>query len=371
MKYAYFQMGVNPGRNARATMFYLWRPPEMKKTLIALAVLVASGVASAQSSVTLYGLADAYVGSVNTKTTTAAGASTSLRKTVVDSGGFGSSRFGLTGGEDLGGGLKAIFTLESGFDLSTGAGGTNSVFNRQSLVGLSGGFGVLRLGKMWSPYDEVNGVGAGAFNEIFSPANNNVFASNSYNANPSNSINYTTPNISGFSAALSYSFGENKTATVDAGSVISANAQYAGGPITVALSVQNEKSTGASPALKLTKLGAAYDLGVVTLRAGVGMVKNGTTGLFGAGAYDKAQDVQFGVDVPLGNALAVSAGVASSKITFVGGAEIKSTGFGVAAKYILSKRTFFYTGLQLAKNKGAGTLEVKTNVFAAGVQHKF
>ena len=344
----------------------------MKKNLIAMAVLSAAGVASAQSSVTLYGLADAYVGSINTKTTTAAGVSTSLRQNVVNSGGFGSSRFGLSGGEDLGGGLKAIFQLESGVNIDTGAGGTNSVFNRQSLVGLSGGFGVLRLGKMWSPYDEVNGIGAGAFNEIFSPANNNVFASNLYNANPSNSINYTTPNISGFSAALSYSLGENKTATVNAGSVVSANAQYAGGPVQVSLSVQQEKATGAATAVKFTKLNAAYDLSVAKLRAGVAQVKNGTTGLFGAGAYDKAQDIQLGVDVPLGSALAMSAGVARGKITLAaGGGEIKSTGFGIAAKYTLSKRTFFYTGLQLAKNKGPGTQEIKTDVFAAGVQHQF
>ena len=344
----------------------------MKKTLIALAVLSAAGVASAQSSVTLYGLADAYVGSINTKTTTAAGVSTSLRQNVVNSGGFGESRFGLTGGEDLGGGLKAIFTLESGVSIDTGAGAAGSVFNRQSLVGLSGGFGVLRLGKMWSPYDVVNGIGSGAFDEIFKPANNNVFASNNYNANPSNSINYTTPNISGFSAALSYSLGENKTATVNAGSVVSANAQYAGGPVQVSLSVQQEKANGNATALKLAKLNAAYDLGVAKIRAGVGQAKNGTTGLFAAGAYDKGQDVQVGVDVPLGSALAVSAGVARGKITLAaGGGEIKSTGFGIAARYTLSKRTFFYTGLQLAKNKGSGTQEIKTDVLAAGVQHQF
>jgi predicted porin len=348
----------------------------MKKTLIALAVLSAAGVASAQSSVTLYGVADVYLGSIKTKSTNAAGVSSSLRQTVINSGGFGESRFGLTGSEDLGGGLKANFVLESGVDMSTGAGGTSStgsasVFSRNSWVGLSGGFGSLRLGRMWSPYDEVNGIGAGAFNEIFSPANNGVFASNAYNANPGNSINYTTPNISGFSAALSYSFGENKTATVDAGRVVSANAQYAGGPVTVSLSHQQEKANGSATAAKFTKLNGAYDFGVATLRAGVAQVKDGTTALFAAGAYDKATDLQLGVDVPLGNALSMSAGVARGKIKFAGGNEIKSTGFGLAAKYQLSKRTFFYTGLQLAKNDGPGNLEVKTDVFALGVQHKF
>ena len=349
----------------------------MKKTLIALAVLSAAGVASAQSSVTLYGLADAYVGSINTKTTTAAGASTSLRQNVVNSGGFGTSRFGLSGGEDLGGGLKANFQLESGVNIDTGAGGTNSVFNRSSWVGFSGGFGAIKLGKMWSPYDEVKGLGAGAFNEIFAPANANVWASNNYIANPSNSIYYSTPNVSGFSAAALYAFGENKTGATgtppntDAGRLVSVNARYAGGPVDVALSHQQEKANGAVPTVKFTQVNASYDLSVAKIRAAYGQVKNGTTTLFAAGSFDKSQEFQVGVDVPLGNALTLSTGVARGKLTFAGGGEVKSTGFGIAAKYTLSKRTFFYTGLLLAKNDGPGSSEVKTDVFAAGVQHQF
>lgn len=119
---------------------------------------------------------------------------------------------------------------------------------------------------------------------------------------------------------------------------------------------------------KKTLIGLAV---LVTLRAGVAQVKDGTTALFAAGAYDKAKDPQLGVDIPTGNAVTVSTGVVRGKIKFVGGHEIKSTGFGLAAKYQLFKRTFFYTGLQLAKADGPGILEVKTDVFAVGVQHKF
>ena len=61
-----------------------------------------------------------YLGSTKVKTTVG-GASTSLRQTVIDSGGFNTSRFGLKGSEDLGGGLKANFVLEGGFDISNGA----------------------------------------------------------------------------------------------------------------------------------------------------------------------------------------------------------------------------------------------------------
>ena len=345
----------------------------MKKNLIALAVLAASGVASAQSSVTLYGLVDAYVGSSRIKTSVPGTATTSNRQTVVDSGGFNTSRFGLKGSEDLGGGLKANFVLEAGFDASTGAANnytnpftgttSNAIFGRQSWVGLSGGFGEVRIGKMWTPYDEVKGSGAAAFDaNIFAPATG-VWASNNYQDRPGNSIYYATPSFSGFSAAALYSLGENKTATQSAGKIASFNVQYAAGPVAAALAYQTEKDGGASlntTTTKYTQLNGSYDLGVAKLLAAYGNVKDGG---------DRAKEFQVGVDVPVG-AITLSGGVARSKITLAAGGEVKSTGVGLAAKYDLSKRTFLYTGLQLAKNE-TGRSEVKTDTFAVGVQHKF
>ena len=344
----------------------------MKKSFIALAVLAVSGVAYAQSNVTLYGLADVYVGSTKTKTTVG-NSTASLRQSVINSGGFNTSRFGLKGSEDLGGGLKANFVLESGFDISTGAanpyvnpytGATStSVFGRQSWVGVSGGFGDVRLGKMWTPYDEVKGLGAAAFDaNIFAPAAN-VWISNNYQDRPGNSIYYATPNVSGFSAAAMYSLGENKTATASAGKIASANVQYAGGPVVAALAYQTEKEGAASlnPTRKFTQLNGAYDLGVAKLLAAYGRVKVNN---------DKANEYQIGVDVPLGSAFTVSGGYARSKITTAGG-NVKSNGVGLVGKYDLSKRTFAYAGLQMSKND-AGTLgTVKTNTYATGIQHKF
>ena len=368
----------------------------MKKNLIALAVLAASGVASAQSNVTLYGLVDAYVGTLKVN---------GLRQTGVNlanpaggsDGGFNSSRFGLKGSEELGGGLKANFVLEAGFDPSTGVAqsynsqftptpsSSNAVFGRQSWVGLSGGFGEVKLGKMWTPYDEVKGSGAAAFDaNIFAPAAN-VWFSNNYSDRPGNAIYYSTPNFSGFSAAVSYSFGENKTgaalvaapvlpagstatavgtpANTDAGKIISVNVQYAGGPVAAALAHQREEANGSLPTIKFTQLNGSYDLGVVKVLAAYGNVKLGG---------DKANEYQVGVDVPLGGALTVSGGVAASKSKFaLGTPEAKRTGFGLAAKYDLSKRTFLYTGLQAAKEKVAGSPDAKVEAFAVGVQHKF
>lgn len=343
----------------------------MKKSLIAMAVLAASGVASAQSTVTLYGLVDAYVGTLKVN---------NLRQTGVNlanpaggsGGGFNTSRFGLKGSEDLGGGLKANFVLEGGFDPSTGAAnsytnpftGATSVatFGRQSWVGVSGGFGEIKLGKMWTPYDEVKGSGAAAFDaNIFAPAAN-VWRSNDYNDRPGNAVYYSTPTFGGLSAAASYSFGENKTATIDAGKIVSVNVQYAGGPFAAALAHQTEKANGNATTIKYSQLNGSYDLGVAKILAAYGNVK------FGG---DKVNEYQIGVDVPLGAALTVSGGVAASKTKFAVGPEAKRTGFGVAAKYAVSKRTFLYTGLQAAKEKVTGLSDAKVDTFAVGVQHKF
>ena len=356
----------------------------MKKSLIALAVLAASGVASAQSTVTLYGLLDGYLGSVKEKITVN-GTSSSLRQTVINSGGFNTSRFGMRGSEDLGGGLKANFVLESGFGLDTGAAGSytnpftgavsTSVFSRQSWVGASGAFGEVKLGKMWTPFDDVKGLGAAAFDSnLFAPAAN-VWLSNNYSDRPGNAIYYATPDFSGFSAAAMYSLGENKTPAAKAGKIVSANVKYAAGPAAVALSHQEEKVNGNAVTTKFTQLNGSWDFGVAKLLGAFGQVKNGSTGLFAIApaslAVDKSKEYQLGVDVPLGAALTLSGGVARAKTTLAaGGGEIKSTGFGLAAKYDLSKRTFLYTGLQLSKNKLASS-EVKNDTYAVGLQHKF
>ena len=128
----------------------------------------ASGIASAQSTVTLYGLVDVYVGSTTTKQSQNVGASSSLRQTVIDSGGFNGSLFGLKGSEDLGSGLKANFVLEGGYDVSTGAANayvspynfvapttanpnglvhSNATFGRNAWVGVCSGLGEIKRSK--------------------------------------------------------------------------------------------------------------------------------------------------------------------------------------------------------------------------------
>ena len=112
----------------------------MKKSILALAVLGAvSGAASAQSSVTVYGLVDV---ALVRESGAATGASTK-----ITSGVGAGSRLGFKGSEDLGGGLSALFLLENGFQADTGAMGQGGLlFGRQAYVGLQGGFGTVTIG---------------------------------------------------------------------------------------------------------------------------------------------------------------------------------------------------------------------------------
>ena len=352
----------------------------MKKNLMALAVLAVSGIASAQSNVTLYGLIDAYVGTQKINGLSQTGIN--LASPAGGSGGaLNTSRFGLKGSEDLGGGLKANFLLEAGFDPSTGVAnsytnpytGANStaIFGRQSWVGVSGAFGEVKLGKMWTPFDMVKGSGAAAFDaNIFAPAAN-VWASNNYNDRPGNSVYYSTPGFSGFSAAGIYSFGENKTLANSAGKIAGVNVAYAGGPVAAAVSYQTEKANGSTVATKFTQINGSYDLGVVKLLGALGHVKDGTNpyGL----AVSKSTEYQIGLDVPVSTAVTLSGGYARSKDTqLAGGPDITRKGFGVAALYALSKRTNLYVGAQSSKqNAYATTAENKISIYAVGVRHTF
>lgn len=121
----------------------------MKKTVAALAVLSAvAGAAHAQSSVNLYGLVDVFVGKSTVKNTTGAVVTNTDAGTSLSSGGLNGSRWGLRGSEDLGGGLKATFQVESGFNADTGTSAdAGRLFNRTSKVGLSGGFGSVEFGR--------------------------------------------------------------------------------------------------------------------------------------------------------------------------------------------------------------------------------
>ena len=366
----------------------------MKKTLIALAALGAmAGVAHAQSSVTLYGLVDAYVGQTSTEiTSTVAGASRAkLKQNVVNGSGQNNSRWGMRGTEDLGGGMKGLFVLEGGFQPDTGASATvsnqgGSLFGRQAWVGLSSGFGTVGLGRQYPAYDDLRGATNMIYDSNFATTGT-VWGTGlqDYQNRSSNAIKYTSPDFAGFSGAVTYGLGENKTATTDAESVASIHVKYANGPLLVGFAHQTEKqviSTANSlfvslaPATvnstrKYNMVGASYDFGVAKITAQYNQAKGqqiNTT----ASASDK--EVNVGVSVPFG-AAAIAAGLSRAKSEGSGvgnGGTNKGTGVSLLGTYALSKRTNLYTGFLVTKVETANAAtETKASTFGLGVKHLF
>lgn len=218
----------------------------MKKSLLALAVLGAfAGAAQAQSSVTLYGIIDEGL----TYTNNQAGHSNFQMASGVLQG----SRWGLRGAEDLGGGLKAIFTLENGFDINSGKLGQGGrEFGRQAYVGLSSATaGTVTMGRQYDSVVDYLGplasnaqwagyIGAHPFDN---DNTNNTFRIN-------NSIKYTSANYSGFSFSGMYGFSNQANSGGGTGFANnrewSFGAGYSNGPLNVAaayLQINNPGTT--------------------------------------------------------------------------------------------------------------------------------
>ena len=344
----------------------------MKKSLIALAVLASTG-AMAQSSVTLYGIVDVALQSAKV--------TNGVRQNTLASGNVNGSRFGLKGSEDLGGGLKALFVLENGFNIDTGAsqggagltGLTNTkpataMFGRKAYVGLAGGFGEIRLGNVPTAFDDTAINTNSVFDSNYAPAYS-VWAFN-YNVTPGNTVYYASPSFGGLTVAASYALGENKTAASNAKGLGAVNVQYAGGPIYASLAYQEDQTAApgvglvAGKAHKDTLANFSYDFGVAKLLTSYSNHVDVSN--------TKSNQFQIGADVPLGAALTLSGGYAYSKDKLDGVTGAKRDGFGIGAKYALSKRTFVYTGATYYETKPAGGgSKVKGDLYAVGVQHSF
>lgn len=312
----------------------------MKKTLIALAAVAVSGAAMAQSSVTLYGIADVVIHKDKGESA------------KMSSGGVSTSRWGIKGSEDLGGGLKANFNFEQGLNLTDGS-LRGDGFNRQAFVGFSGGFGEVKLGKMWNAYDDVAGATSPLFDAGALTTNAIAPSYALYNGNPQQGVYYATPAFGGFSGAISTSFkADQEIATIPLEDVrvTAFHAKYEGGPVFVALAYQQEKAAGLE-AVKFTRVLGSYDFGAAKLLASYGQVK------------DVSKDFTLGVDVPLSSALVLSAGMTRVDID---GEDGNPTRFGMAVNYALSKRTSVYTGFN-KDNKDAGDW----SRVAVGVKHTF
>ncbi|WP_027817576.1 porin [Paraburkholderia bannensis] len=199
-------------------------------TLAAFAAFGIAGAAHAQSSVTLYGVIDTSLTYVNhsaaNKSLWALGNSSN--------GNLAGTRWGVKGSEDLGGGLKAIFQLENGFNPSTGGTSSGVMFGRQAFVGLaSDQYGTLTLGRQYDPLvDLIQGITAdNYFGSVFATAGDVDNYDNSFRVN--SAVKYTSPVYRGLQTEVMYSFG-GVAGSTGAKQSYSAALAYNNGPLAVA-----------------------------------------------------------------------------------------------------------------------------------------
>ena len=316
----------------------------MKKSLIALAVLGLSGAAMAQSSVTLYGVADAGIGKIEAGSGLADPANDASDKTEFISGSMmnnGTSRLGVRGVEDLGGGLKAGFQFETGLDLDNG-GSSGAFWSRQANIWLGGNWGTVKLGRQFTPSYLTTSTfeltGAALYSVL---ANTYKFAGIGRRAN--SAFTYMTPNFGGFTAGVAY---VTKTDLAKPKAAYDLGLMYANGPIGVGVSV-NKFSTSKTN----YQAGAKYSFGNFALAGSYTQASNEAKAVRrGFGIGGSANFGAFALTVDL---------TRDTKNEWTGK---KYTNGVVEAKYALSKRTFVY---------GAFLRLDDTNNYGIGVRHNF
>ncbi|SAL46066.1 outer membrane porin OpcP [Caballeronia sordidicola] len=201
-----------------------------KQIFAGLALLPICALSHAQSSVTLYGIVDAGL-------TYASNISGSARYTLSSGNGAG-NRWGLRGNEDLGGGMSAVFDVENGFSMATGAiGQGGTFFGRQAYVGLSSPHGTLTMGRHTVPSTDYvmpfssgsSWAGSGVGYGVHMGDVDNLDGTSRAN----NSIKYISRNYSGFSFSGLYSFG-GVAGDFSRNQIYSVGAAYSAGPVKVA-----------------------------------------------------------------------------------------------------------------------------------------
>jgi predicted porin len=312
----------------------------MKKSLLALAVLGAfAGVASAQSSVTLFGIVD-----VNAKYVKNDGSS---RRVSLSTDGINSSRLGFRGVEDLGGGLKAGFWLEGGVNADTGTVDTTRFFGRRATVSLMGGFGEVRLGRDYTPtFWNLTIFDAFGTNGVGSSLNPDQLSTGT-RVRADNSIGYLLPsNIGGVYGQFMVAAGEAGSTPTNPGRYIGGRVGFAAGPFDVAGAYGQQRFTTGAVDLKTANIGVSYNLGVVKLMSYYNQDKQGT---------DKEQFLSFSAVVPLGQG-ELHAGYDTSKRTNAVTTKVDQIKAGYL--YNLSKRTAIYTTVSRLNNKNGTSLSI-------------
>lgn len=225
---------------------------QLRKLSTAAVIGLGACAAHAQSSVTIYGVVDQYIGH------TSAGGRGSV--TSLDAGGVAASRLGFRGVEDLGGGLKASFTLENGILSDTGAAAdATRGFNRQSWLGIGGGWGEFRFGRQNTPAFWMCGQLDAAGCATYASLLNNT---SGYAPRFDNMLYYFSPDLSGFKLQGGVALGEQQAPASKSGlNAYMFGAEYKGGNFWVGLNHASQNSANNTVKAKASFLGGNWDHG--------------------------------------------------------------------------------------------------------------
>jgi len=354
------------------------------KKIVAGAALLALA-ATAQAQVKLYGALDLSFGSFKdfdyNSTTDVLSKGKALTK--VQSGSMMTSFIGFSGSEDLGGGLKAEFTLESFIAPDTGS--SAAVYNlaggfwgRGSNIALSGGFGKVALGQ----YDNAFFILGLSYNPFgssmtFAPAmvsfySGGVLSTLGYDTGWVNSITYESPVYSGFQFTAQFAPKE-VSAGGDAKNHFTVGGSYNAGPLSLMAAYSTSGNTADSDTTKVVAtdayfarqknfaLGGSYDFGVAKAMVQYAVIKTTITG----SGDGKATFFQVGASVPVSAAGSVLVSYGQTKYDYYDDAKLKQ--FSLGYDHFISKRTDVYAALTNKKVTDVGAV----NTFAVGIKHAF
>lgn len=327
----------------------------MKASLLACSLLaLIAGAAHAQSSVSVYGIVD-----LGLKIENDGGG----RVVGINSGNQSGSRIGFKGTEELGNGLKANFVLESGIYADTGAQFTPGVlFNRQSYVGLAGGLGEVKLGRISTMFFS-NASVFDPFSDTL--AGDSARLINYFGSRIDNTVNYSFSANNGINGQLAYSFGE-VAGKQNANRTLAGAIGYASGPLATVLMYTGTKNATGSDTMQTTLLGGNYNFGLLQPFATYAVNK-------GYGTLN-TRDALLGLKINITSADAIITSIIRKTDKAVKDADAQQIALGYT--HDLSKRTNFYTSWSRLNNDAKAGYKVKAkgqddSLFNIGIRHKF
>lgn len=378
----------------------------MKKTLLAAALLAGfAGAASAQSSVTLYGILDGGLRYQSISLANGDGVTNFGGAYGTQSG----NRWGMKGVESLGNGNNAIFMLESGFDVGNGTSQQGGrLFGRQSWLGVENtAWGQVRLGRMLSLTTDYLVNAVDPFGAGFGQLNMGHAFTSGNTLRLDNVLMYKTPNMSGFEAGLGYSFATGLTsnggqtgygfATSNNTRQLTVGAKYANGPFYAAASYEKayaaDSTTQNGNSVNNWNIAGSYDFKVLKLAVGYGQTRDGFWAGSGAGAVGASLAV-----APNGSTNALVFAPSVGYNSYIVGATIpvnavsrvllswtmiapntnmkdaynaqNQSSFNLGYTYDFTKRTNLYT--YIGQSVNYATIDTaKSTVVGVGLRHQF